>query len=312
MNRRSFLFNTAVFSAAISPAMGRASKLIAPVSVPVGVQLYSMGGLMEKDPKGTLEKLAAIGIKEVESACSAKWLWYGYSPEEFAKVVSDCGMKWRSAHVGGTKFTLATLMKMANTKEDSAKFQKYAPFIEKMPQQLNLSDNLQQLVDEAARGGIEYIVCAAYPVKTMDDVKGAVDVFSKAGQACKKTGIQFAFHNHNFEFVPVNGVAPYDYIMDNTDKDQVKSELDLGWASVAGRDPVQIFQKYPGRIPLWHVKDMNRKTNEPVEVGAGFIDFKRIFEHRNTSGMKHFFIEQDGAPDPLVNIKNSYDKIQKM
>lgn len=86
----------------------------------------------------------------------------------------------------------------------------------------------------------------------------------------------------------------------------------MGWASVAGRDPVEIFKKYPGRIPLWHVKDMNKATKEPVEIGQGFIDFKRIFDNRKTSGMKHFFIEQDGAPDPLVNIKNSVDKIQRM
>jgi sugar phosphate isomerase/epimerase len=149
-------------------------------------------------------------------------------------------------------------------------------------------------------------------MKTMDDVKAAVEVFSKAGEACKKAGLQFAFHNHNAEFVPIDGVTPYDYIMEHTDKDLVKSELDLGWASVAGRDPVQLFQKYPGRIPLWHVKDMNKKTSEPVEVGQGFIDFKRIFDHRKASGMKHFFIEQDGAPDPLVNIKNSVDKIRRM
>ena len=312
MNRRSFLFNTAVLSAAMSPAIGRASTLLSPVSLPVGVQLYTMGALMEKDPKGTLEKLAAIGIKEVESAGSSKGLWYGYSPKDFAKLVSDCGMKWRSAHVGGAKFTVASLMKMANTKEDSVKFQKYAPFIEKMPQQLNLSDNLQQLVDEAAGGGIGYLVCAAYPMKTMDDVKSAVEVFSKAGETCRKAGIQFVFHNHNFEFVPVNGVAPYDYIMEHTDKDLVQSELDLGWASLAGRDPLMIFGKYPGRIPLWHVKDMNRNTQSPVEVGAGFIDFKRIFEQRKVSGMKHFFIEQDDAPNPLVNIKNSYEKIRNM
>jgi len=312
MNRRSFLINSAVLSAAMTPAFSRASGLLSPVPLAVGVQLYTMGKLMETDPKGTLQKLAALGVKEVESAGSSKGVWYGYKPAEFAKMVSDCGMKWQSAHVGGVKFTLNELLKMANTKEDSVKMQKYAPMLEKAAQAPNLSDNLQELVDSAAEGKIGYLVCAAYPMKTMDDVKSAVEVFSKAGEACKKAGLQFAFHNHNAEFVPIDGVAPYDYIMEHTDKNLVKSELDLGWASVAGRDPVQLFQKYPGRIPLWHVKDMNKKTSEPVEVGQGFIDFKRIFDHRKISGMKHFFIEQDGAPDPLVNIKHSYDKIQKM
>jgi xylose isomerase-like TIM barrel protein len=312
MNRRSFIINTAVASAALSPMLSRASNLFSPISLSVGVQLYTMGALMETDPKGTLEKLAKIGIKEVESAGSSKGVWYGYSPKEFAKIVSDTGMTWRSAHVGGTKFTLSELLKMANTKEDSTKMQQYAPMLEKMAQAPNLRDNAQQLADQAAEGGVSYLVCAAYPMKTMDDVKAAVDVFNKSGEACKKAGIQFVFHNHNFEFTSMNGTTPYDYIMNNTDKSLVKSELDLGWASVAGHDPVQIFQKYPGRIPLWHVKDMNKATKEPVEVGAGFIDFKRIFAHRATSGMKHFFIEQDGAPDPLTNIKNSYQKIEKI
>lgn len=131
-----------------------------------------------------------MGVKEVESAGSVKGLWYGHTPKDFAKLVSDCGMTWRSAHVGGTKFTMTELMKMASTKEDSVKIQKYAPFIEKMPQQANLRDNLQQLVDEAAEGKIGYLVCAAYAMKTMDDVKAATEVFSKAGEACKKAGIQ--------------------------------------------------------------------------------------------------------------------------
>lgn len=312
MNRRSFLINSAVISAAMTPAFSRASGLFSPVPLPVGVQLYTMGNLMVSDPKGTLQKLAAMGVKEVESAGSAKGVWYGYSPKDFAKLVSDCGMKWRSAHVGGVKFTLAALLKMANTKEDSVKMQQYAPMLEKMSQAPNLSDNLQELVDGAAEGKIGYLVCAAYPMKTMDDVKAAVDVFSKAGEACKKAGVQFVFHNHNMEFAPINGVAPYDYIMENTDKDLVKSELDLGWASVAGRDPVEIFKKYPGRIPLWHVKDMNKKTNQPVEIGRGFINFKRIFDNRKVSGMKHFFIEQDDAPDPLTNVKNDVDRIQRL
>jgi len=312
MNRRSFLINSAVISAAMTPAFSRASGLLAPVALPVGVQLYTMGNLMVSDPKGTLQKLAAMGVKEVESAGSMKGLWYGYTPKDFAKLVSDLGMTWRSAHVGGTKFTMTELMKMASTKEDSAKIQKYAPFIEKMPQQNNLRDNLQQLVDDAAEGKIGYLVCAAYAMKTMDDVKAATEVFSKAGEACKKAGIQFVWHNHNFEFVPINGITAYDYIMTNTNKDEVKSELDLGWASVAGHDPVEIFKKYPGRIPLWHVKDMNKATKEPVEIGQGFIDFKRIFDNRKISGMKHFFIEQDDAPDPLTNVKNDVDRIQKL
>jgi len=299
----------------LSPVLSRATGFIMPKNGDaIGLQLYTVGSLMDADTKGTLQKLAAIGYKNVESAGGSKGLYYGYKPKEFATMVKDMGMAWRSAHVGGAPFTLPMLMKLATTAKDSAQIQKYAPMIERMPKTANLQDNAQQLADEAAEGGLEYLVCAAIPTKTMDDVKIAVDIFGKAGEACKKAGVQFVFHNHSFEFVPINGVVPYDYIMANTDKDLVKSELDLGWATVAGQNPVEIFKKHHGRIPLWHVKDMDKTTKEPTEIGSGYVDFKPIFAASHTSGMKYFFIEQDavGAPTTIQNVTNDYNNLKKM
>ena len=89
-------------------------------------------------------------------------------------------------------------------------------------------------------------------------------------------------------------------------------ELDLGWASNAGADPVDLFKKYPGRFPLWHVKDMDKSTKQPTEVGNGYIDFKRIFANADVAGMKHFFVEQDGAPKPLENIATSFNNLTKI
>ena len=317
MNRKTFLQQTGMLAAAgiLSPALGRAASIIAPKnSDAIGLQLYTVAGLMEADAKGTLQKLAAIGYKNLESASGSKGLYYGYKPKELANMVKDMGMTWRSEHVGGVPFTMATLMKLATSAKDSAQIKKYAPMIEHMPKGLNLKDNAQQLADEAAEGGLEYLVCAAIPTKTMDDVKLAVDVFGKAGEACKKAGVQFAFHNHSFEFVPINGVLPYDYIMANTDKDMVKSEVDLGWATVASQNPVELFKKYQGRIPLWHVKDMDKTTKEPTEIGKGYVDFKPIFAARHISGMKYFFIEQDavGAPTTIENVTNDYSNLKKV
>lgn len=317
MNRKTFLQQTGMLAAAgiLSPALSRAAGIIVPKnSDAMGLQLYTVAGLMEADTKGTLQRLAAIGYKNLESASGSKGLYYGYKPKEFANMVKDMGMTWRSEHVGGVPFTMATLMKLATSAKDSAQIKKYAPMIEHMPKGLNLQDNAQQLADEAADGGLEYLVCAAIPTKTMDDVKLAVDVFSKAGEACKKAGVQFAFHNHSFEFVPINGVLPYDYIMANTDKDMVKSEVDLGWATVAGQNPVELFKKYRGRIPLWHVKDMDKTTKEPTEIGKGYVDFKPIFDARHISGMKYFFIEQDavGAPTTIENVTNDYNNLKKV
>jgi sugar phosphate isomerase/epimerase len=139
-----------------------------------------------------------------------------------------------------------------------------------------------------------------------------VEVFTKSGEACKKNGVQFAYHNHVSEFDEVEGVRPFDYILGHTDKDLVKMELDLGWATKAKQNPVELFKLHPGRFPLWHVKDLDKTKMEPTEVGAGVVDFKRIFDNRKESGMKYFFVEQDGAPQPLKDVTASYDYLKKM
>jgi len=279
---------------------------------PIGLQLYTMGNLMTTDTKGTLQQLAAIGYKEVESAGSQKGNFYGYKPKEFAAMVKDAGMTWRSAHVGGAPFTMAQIMRMAKTAEDSARIQQYMDKMKDAPKPLNLTDNYQELADDAAEGGLSYLVCSSIPVGTLDEIKTAVDVFSKTGEACKKAGVQFAYHNHTTEFDDVEGHRPFDYILSNTDKDLVKMELDLAWATKAKQDPVELFKTHPGRFPLWHVKDLDKEKMEPAEVGSGVIDFKRIFENAKESGMKYFFVEQDGAPQPFQNVTNSYNYLKKL
>ena len=279
---------------------------------PLGLQLYTLGNLMTTDPKGTLQKLATIGYKELESAGSQKGNFYGYTPKEFAAMVKEAGMHWRSAHVGGAPFTIEQIMKMAKTAEDSARIQKMAEQFKDRPKALNLKENYQQLADNAAEGGLTYLVCSSIPVSTLDEIKTAVDVFSKTGEACKKNGVQFAYHNHTTEFDQVEGHRPFDYILSNTDKDLVKMELDLAWATKAKQDPVELFKLHPGRFPLWHVKDLDKNTMNPAEVGTGVVDFKRIFDNAKESGMKYFFVEQDQAPQPLQNVTNSFNYLRKM
>ena len=227
-------------------------------------------------------------------------------------MIKDAGMKWRSAHVGGAPFTLEQVMKMAKTAEDSVRIKKMMEGLNGMPKTLNLTDNHQELADAAAEGGVSYLVCSSIPVTTLDEIKRAVDVFSKAGEACKKVGVQFAYHNHTSEFDEVEGHRPFDYILSTTDKNLVKMELDLAWATKAKQDPVELFKLHPGRFPLWHVKDLDKNTLNPAEAGTGIVDFKRIFEHAQESGMKYFFVEQDGAPQPLQNVTNSYNYLNKL
>ena len=314
MKRRNFIqAGTLAFSGLLFARSARSGSFFYNKAVPpVGLQLYTLGDLMITDPKGTLQKLAAIGYKEVETAGSQKGNWYGYKPKELAAMIKEAGMTWRSAHVGGAAFTMANVMKMAKTAEDSARLQKIMEKYKDMPKAMNLTENVQELADAAAEGGIGYLVCSSIPVSTLDEIKKAADVFSKAGEACKKVGVQFAYHNHTSEFDEVEGVRAFDYILNNTDKDLVKMELDLAWATKAKQDPVALFKLHPGRYPLWHVKDLDKATMNPAEVGTGVVDFKRIFDNAKESGMKYFFVEQDGAPKPLQNVTNSYNYLAKM
>ncbi|MFL5788492.1 MAG: sugar phosphate isomerase/epimerase family protein [Flavisolibacter sp.] len=279
---------------------------------PIGLQLYTLGDLMIKDPKGTLQKLAAIGYKELESAGSEKGNFYGYKPKELAALIKESGMHWRSAHVGGAPFRMDQIMKMAKSAEDSARIKKMMERFKNMPKALNLKENFQELADNAAEGGLSYLVCSSIPVNTMDEIKTAVEVFNKSGEACKKVGVQFAYHNHTTEFDNVEGHRPFDYILSNTDKNLVKMELDLAWATKANQDPLELFKTHAGRFPLWHVKDLDATTKNPTEVGKGYIDFKRIFDHAEDSGMKYFFVEQDGAPHPLEDVTVSYNNLKKL
>ena len=314
-NRRKFLQQSGMLAMAgmLYPGLNRANNLLGEkAGRPIGLQLYTLGNLMTTDTAATLKNVAAIGYTQVESAGSQKGNWYGFKPKEFSVMVKDAGMTWRSAHVGGAPITIDQIMKMAKTAEDSAKIQKMAAGFKNMPKQINLRDNYQQLADEAAEGGLGYLVCSFIPVGTLDEIKTAVDVFNKSGEACKKVGVQFAYHNHTTEFDMVDGQRPFDYILTNTDKDMVKMELDLAWATKANQDPVALFKTHPGRIPLWHVKDLDKVNKEPAEVGSGIIDFKRIFDNRKESGMKYFFVEQDGAPQPIQNVTNSYNYLHKM
>lgn len=314
MNRRQFVQQSGTFTlgSLFLPQLSGTDFFNRKSPVPAGLQLYTLGNLMVNDPVGTLQKLAAIGYKEVESAGSQKGNYYGFTPKEFAAKVKDAGMTWRSAHVGGSVMTMEQIMKMAKNAEDSARIQKMAPMIEQRSKTPNLKNNYQQLADEAAEGGIKYLVCSSIPVSTMDEIKIAVDVFNKAGEACKKNGVEFAYHNHQTEFDMIDGNRPFDYILNNTGKDIVKMELDLAWATKAKQDPVELFKLHPGRYPLWHVKDLDKTTMNPAEVGSGVVDFKRIFENAKLSGMKYFFVEQDGAPKPLENVTNSYNYLAKL
>ena len=304
-SRRKFISQAAVTAlgmSMISPSL-RAALLSGKKLPGVGLQLYTLFPAFDDDVTGNLKKIADIGYKEIESAFTRKGGIYGMKPKEFAQQVKDAGMHWRSHHVLGAQFRMPKGMKPPVDADGKPR---------SFPPMKNLTENYQELVDAAAEGGVQYLVCANIPIETSDEIRKAADVFNKTAEACKKGGLEFAYHNHVSEFDTIEGIQPFDYILSNTDKNMVKMELDLGWAAKAKQDPVELFKKHPGRFPLWHLKDFTADFKTITEVGAGTVDFKTSFDHAKSSGMKYFFLEQDGAPDPYVNIRNSYNNVKKI
>ena len=303
-NRRNFLKNSGAFALGSFLLSNKAlAAFNNKTSHAVGLQLFTLFNTIDKDVPGTLKQVAA-GYKEIESAFSMKGGFYGLKPKEFASLAKDAGLSWVSHHVGGAPFKMPPggfKMPGADTTKPARPMQ--------MPPMKNLKDNYQEIIDEVAEGGLKFLVCASIPLGTADEVKQAVVILNTAGEAAKKSGITLCYHNHTHEFETVEGLIPYDVLLSQTTADTLKFELDLGWATVAGADPVSLFKKNPGRFPLWHVKDISADTKKPVEVGAGMVDFKPIFAAAKTAGMQHFFVEQDGAPDPIKNITTSYNTI---
>jgi sugar phosphate isomerase/epimerase len=266
----------------------------------IGLQLFTFFNVIDDDVQGTLQKIAGVGYKEIESAFSKKSGYYGMKPKEFAASLKTMGMSWRSHHVLGAPFKLPPGAKMPTGADGK-------PIT--IPPMRNLKDNMQELVNEAAEGGVEYLVCASTPITTLDDVKVSIEVLNKTDEACKKAGVSFAYHNHDAEFRAVEGQIPYEMFLSQT---KMQMELDLAWATKGGKDPVELFNQHPGRFPLWHVKDLDKEMKNVLPVGEGTIDYKRIFDAASASGMKYFFVEHDMPKDPLASITTSYAYMSKM
>jgi len=302
LERRKFIKQSATAATAGLLLSKNATAFFNPGAMPpVGLQLFTFFNIIDDDVQGTLKKIADIGYKEIESAFSKKGGFYGLKPKEFNSLVSSLGMTWKSHHVLGAPFKLPPDAKMPTDANGQ-------PL--KIPPMKNLRDNMQELIDEVTEAGIPYLVCANTPINTLDNIKSSLEVLAKTGEACKKAGIQFCYHNHDAEFKQVEGQAPYDMMLSQLDKDNVKFELDLAWAVKAGVDPVSLFNHHPGRFPLWHVKDLDASRENILPVGEGTIDFKPIFDAASIAGMKDFFVEHDMPRDAYASITVSMNNLK--
>jgi sugar phosphate isomerase/epimerase len=244
----------------------------------IGLQLYTVRRELEKDFAGTLGKVSALGYLEVEFAG-----YFKHTPQEVRNTLARYQLSAPSAHI--------------TTAE--------------------LRGNLQEAIDAAQVIGHQYLVCGYLPAeerRSLDDYQKLVELLNRAGERLRKVGIQFGYHNHDFEFVTMDGQLPYDMILAGTDPQLVKMEIDLYWITKGGQDPLKYFSLYPGRFPLIHVKDMDGTPKHFfTEVGQGTIDFRKIFAAAQKAGVQHYFVEQDETPaSPFSSIKLSMDYLKRL
>jgi sugar phosphate isomerase/epimerase len=240
-----------------------------------GLALYTIRDAMRENSVAALAAAGEIGYDWVEAADHGDGKFYGLKPKEFGKLVKKSGMAPISSHSA-----------------------------------LRLG-NYEQMIDDAAEAGMQYIMLPSLPGEWSGSVDGyqrAADFFNKAGERCKKAGIRFGFHNHQVEFLEINGRVPYDILLELTDPKLVTFEIDLAWITAAGKDPVAYFRKYPGRFEVWHMKDLTPEKQDAT-LGEGIIDFKPILAETRTAGMKYWFLEQDNCRThtPMESIKISRD-----
>ncbi|MDQ1162712.1 sugar phosphate isomerase/epimerase [Chryseobacterium sp. SORGH_AS 447] len=245
----------------------------------LAIQLYTVRDAISQDLEKTLERLAALGFTRLE-IYGYNGTFFGKTRNEFQSILKNTGMKVISSH-----HTTGLLHKEQGT----------------------LLENWKKSVEDLDFIGAEYMVCSyLFPEeRTLENYKKLSELFNTSGEITKTAGIQFAYHNHDFEFEKFNEKQNvYDFILNNSSSDLVKMELDLYWMAKAGIDPLSYFEKYPKRFPLWHVKDMKAGSKDFAEIGNGTIDFERIFKDREKAGLQYWFLEQDSSD------KNMFESIK--
>ena len=266
-----------------------------------GIQLYSVRDDMKKDPLGTLKLISAMGYKYVEHANYVDRKFYGYSAADFKKVLSDLGMEMKSGH------TVMNSKHWDDSKKDFTDLWKYT-------------------VEDAAIVGQQYVISPWLDDnyrKTYDDLKGYMEVFNKSGELCKKSGMKFGYHNHDFEFSQkLNDMKVFDIILQNTDPSLVAQQLDIGNMYHAGGIALDIMKQYPNRFELMHVKDEIKAEKagemgggyESTILGAGILPVKEIIDlGKKSGGTVHFIIEQESyqGKTPIDSIKEDLAVMKK-
>lgn len=255
-----------------------------------GLALYTLRDQMKDHPKKILTEVASDGYAYIESAGYENGKFYGMEPAEFKAYLEKIGLEPKSTHMAMTTL-----------------------------------ENADELIADAKEVGFEFYVIPIPPMGmfTFDmetrsmGMKGTAeelaDILTTLGKKCEKAGLKLLYHNHDFEFKKEgDGITIIDYLLQNTDPKYVNFQMDLYWVTKAGADPVDYFKRYPKRFKAWHVKDMDDQGRF-APVGTGSIDFARILDKKDASGMECYFVEQDATfnHEPLEAIKISRKGLKK-
>lgn len=243
-----------------------------------GIQLWTLRDDMQKNVDETLRKVAELGYKSLETY-GFDGNFYGKKAREFSDFCRGLGMNVHSSHTGITADTAALFANLA------------------------------------AEAGLSFLVLPSMmgrPEKSLDDFKKTAEEMNVIGEQCLKSGIRFAYHNHDFEFRPMEGKLPYDILLQYTDPKLVSFQMDLYWVTRAGHDPFKYFDRHPGRFTTWHIKDMAVDGKSCI-VGNGRIDFKNLLEKAGQAGLERLFVEQEQYDEgtPLYCAGKSLQYIQK-
>jgi sugar phosphate isomerase/epimerase len=264
MNRRSFL------SSASAAVLATRVSWAASLNLPVGLQLYSVRTLLPTDYAGTLKQLGALGYKEVEAAG-----FFNLPVEQVKAAMQAAGLRCVSAH-----YSLALL-----------------------------KQHLDEILPFCKTLGTGYVVCsspmhqqpAAKGPLSLDDWRWSAEQFNQIASKVEDAGMRFAYHNHYAEFGPIGGILPYDELLKSTDPAKVSFELDCGWVTVGGQDPIKYLKQYPKRIVMLHVKDFKDNKPPSVPLGTGSIDYAPIFAAAAAAGhVRHCFVEQEQFQGPIM------------
>ena len=254
----------------------------------VGVQLYTVRSILPKKPDETLKAIEAIGYREVEATYD--------NLDKIWPALQSTKLKPVSIHLSESIIMKGT------------------------------DDDLATAIDKVKQHGFKY---AVFPWVNppdrggLDKMKALAEKLNKAGEKCKAAGLSLCYHNHAFEFEPMDGTTRFQILLDTLDPKLVGLEVDAFWVSVAGHDPVEILKKASGRVHLLHLKDKAQGTpvmyKESVpastfkEVGHGTLDWPAILRAAESVGVQHYFVEQDQTPgDPVESLRQSFEYISKL